>query len=49
MAAVAARKKVVNIGHFSLCFCLQSLNFFLFVRSNQKQLNVLIALKIKEK
>ena len=48
MAAVAVRKKVVSIGHFSPCFYLQSLNFF-FVRSNQKQLYVLIALKIREK
>ena len=49
MAAVAVRKKVVSIGHFSPCFCLQSLKFFLFVGSNQKQLNALIALKIREK
>ena len=28
MAAVAVRKKVVSIGHFSPCFYLQSLNFF---------------------
>ena len=49
MAAVAVRKKVVSIGHFSPCFCLQSLIFFSFVRSNQKQLYVLIALKIREK
>ena len=28
MAAVAVRKKVVSIGHFSPCFCLQSWNFF---------------------
>ena len=49
MAAVAVRKKVVNIGHFSLSFYIQSLQFFLFVRSNQEQLYVLIALKIREK
>ena len=28
MAAVAMRKKVVSIGHFSLSFCLLSLQFF---------------------
>ena len=44
--AVAVRKKVVSIGHFLPCFCLQSLKF---IRSNQKQLYVLIALKIIEK
>ena len=49
MAAVAVRKKVVNIGHFSPCFCLQSVKVFLFVRSNQKQLYLLTALKIREK
>ena len=50
MAAVAVRKKVVSIGHFLPCFWLQSPKFFLFsVRSNQKQLYVLIALKIREK
>ena len=48
MAAVAVRKKVVSIGHFLPSFCLQSLQF-LFVKSNQKQLYVLIALKIIEK
>ena len=37
MAAVAERKKVVTIDHFSPCFYLQSLKFFLFVRSSQKQ------------
>ena len=30
MAAVAVRKKVVNIGHFSPSLCLQSLQIFLF-------------------
>ena len=49
MAAVAVRKKVVSIGHFSTSFCLQSLQIFLFVRSNQEQLCVLIELKIREK
>ena len=49
MAAVAMRKKVVSIGHFSPSFYLQSLQLFLFVRSNQEQLYVLIALKIREK
>ena len=46
MAAVAVRKKVVSVGHFSPSFCFQSLQIFLFVRSNQKQL---IALKIRKK
>ena len=46
MAVVAVRKKVVSISHFSSCFYLQSLKFFSFVRSNQKQLT---ALKIREK
>ena len=41
MAAIAVRKKVINIGHFSPCFRLQSLQIFLFVRLNQKQLYVL--------
>ena len=36
MVAVAVRKKVVNIGHFSPSFYLQSLQIFLFVKSNQK-------------
>ena len=49
MATVAVRKKVVSIGHFSPSFCFQSLKPFLFVRSNQEQLYVLIALKIREK
>ena len=48
MAAVAVRKKVVSIGHFSPSFYFQSLQFFLFARSNQEQLYVLIALKIRE-
>ena len=49
MAAVAVRKKVVSIGPFSPCFYLQSLKFFLSVRLKQKQLYVLIAVKIREK
>ena len=49
IAAVAVRKKVVSIGHFSPNFCFQSLQIFLFVRSNQGQLYVLMALKIREK
>ena len=28
MAAIAVRKKVISIGHFSPCFCLQSLQIF---------------------
>ena len=47
MAAVAVRKKVVNSGQFSPCFHLQSLKSFFFIRSNKKQLYVLIALKIR--
>ena len=31
MAAIAVRKKVISIGHFSPCFRLQSLQIFLFV------------------
>ena len=49
MAAIAVRKKVISIGHFSPCFRLQSLQIFLFVRLNQEQLYVLNALKIREK
>ena len=49
MAADAERKKGVSISHFSPSFCLQSLQIFLLVRSNQEQLYVLIALKIREK
>ena len=49
MAAVAVRKKVVSIGHFSPSFCFWLLQIFLFVRSNQKQLYELIALKIRKK
>ena len=49
MASIAVRKKVISIDHFSLCFQLQLLRFFLFVRSNQEQLYVLNALKIREK
>ena len=30
MAAVAVRKKVVSVGHFSPSFCFQSLQIFLF-------------------
>ena len=48
MAAVAVRKKVVSIGHFSPSFCFQSLQIFLLVRSNQKHLHVLVALLIRE-
>ena len=49
VAAIAVRKKVISIGHFSPCFCLQSLQIFLFVRRNQEQLYALNALKIREK
>ena len=49
LAAVALRKKVVSIGQFSPNFCFQSLQIFLFVRSNQEQFYVLSALKIREK
>ena len=49
MAAVTVRKKVVSIVYFSLSFYLQALQIFSFVRSNQQQLYVLIALKISEK
>ena len=49
MAAVAARKKVVSIGHFSPSFYLQSLQFFLFIRLNQELLYESIALKIRKK
>ena len=49
MAAVAVRQKVVIIGHFSPSFYLQSLQSFLFVRLNQEQLYVLIALKNRTK
>ena len=45
MAAVAVREKVVSIGHFSPNFCFQSLQIFLFVKSNQEQLYVLPELK----
>ena len=48
MAAIAVRKKVISIGHFSACFRLQSLKFILFFRLNQEQLYVLNALKIRE-
>ena len=48
-APVAMRKKVGSIGHFSPCFCLQSLQIVLLVKSNQEQFYVLIALKIREK
>ena len=49
MAAVAVRKKVVSIGHFSPSFYLQSLQFFLFIRLNQELLYESIALKIRKK
>ena len=49
MAAIAVRKKVISIGHFFPCFRFQSLQIFLFVRSNQEQLYVLNALKIRGK
>ena len=49
MAAIAVRKKAISIGHFSLCFRFQSLQFFFFVRLNQEQLYVLNAPKIREK
>ena len=45
IAAVAVRKEVASIGHFPTSFCLQSLQFILFVRSNQEKLH----LKIREK
>ena len=48
MAAVAVRKKVVRIGHFSPRFFFQSLQIFLLVRSNQEHLHVLVALLIRE-
>ena len=48
MAAIAVRKKVISIGHFSPCFRLQSQQTFLFVRLNQEQLYVLNVLKIRE-
>ena len=48
MPAVAVRKKVVSISHFSKSFYFQLLQIFLFGKSNQKQLYVLIALKIRE-
>ena len=34
MAAVAVRKKVVSVVHFSPSFCLQSLQLFTFIRSD---------------
>ena len=49
MAAVAVRKKVVSIDHFSPSFYLQSLQIFFSIRLNQEQLYVLIALKIRGK
>ena len=48
MAAVAVRKKVVSINHFSPCFCFQSLQIFSFVRLNEEELSILNALKIRE-
>ena len=44
MAAIAVRKKVISVGHFSLATAIFSL-----VRLNQEQLYVLNALKIREK
>ena len=51
MAAIAARKKVISIGHFSLSVCLQSLNLFLLdqIKSNSIYwFYILIILKIRE-
>ena len=45
MAAIAVRKKVISISHFSPCFHHLSLQTSLFVRLNQEQLYVLNALK----
>ena len=44
-----AMKKIVSIGHFPQSYFLESQQFFLFVRLNQEQLYVLIALKIRKK
>ena len=49
MAAIAVRKKVISMGHFSPCFRLQLMQIILFVRLNQVQLSILNALKIREK
>ena len=49
MATVAVRKKVVSIRQFSPNFYFQFLQSFLFVRSKQQYLYVLIELKIREK
>ena len=49
MAAVAVRKKVISIGHFSPSFYLQSLQFFILIRLNQELLYESIALKIRKK
>ena len=38
MAAVAVRKKVVSIGHFSPSFCFQSVQIILLVRSKLRAL-----------
>ena len=48
-AAIAVRQKVVSFSSFPPSFRLQSLQLFLFVRINQEQLYVSIALIIKEK
>ena len=48
MAAIAVKKKVISMDHFSPSFHLQSLQIFLFVRSNQKQSYILNALKIRK-
>ena len=40
MVAVAVRKKVVSIDHFLPSLCLQTLQYFLFIRSNQEQLYI---------
>ena len=48
MAAVAVRKKVVSIGHFSPSFCFQLLQILLFVRLIQEQLSISNALKIRK-
>ena len=49
MAAIAVRKNVISIGHFSPWFHLQSLQIFSFVKINQEQLYVLNALKNQRK
>ena len=49
MAAIAVRKKVISVGHFSLYFHLQSLQISLFVRLNQEQFYIFNALETREK